>query len=90
METLPNDWIALLALVFVLGLKHGLDADHLVAIDGLTRYNAQMRPLMARWCGFFFSLGHGAIVIVVAFTVGALTGEWQVEFVDEGGGPLVT
>lgn len=78
METLPNDWIALLALVFVLGLKHGLDADHLVAIDGLTRYNAQMRPLMARWCGFFFSLGHGAIVIAVAFTVGALTGEWQV------------
>jgi len=78
METLPNDWIALLALVFILGLKHGLDADHLVAIDGLTRYNAQQHPHMARWCGFLFSLGHGAIVIAVAFSVGALTGEWRV------------
>ena len=25
---LPNDWTALLALVFVFGAKHGLDADH--------------------------------------------------------------
>lgn len=78
METLPHDWIALLALVFILGLKHGLDADHLVAIDGLTRYNAREHPLMARWCGLLFSLGHGAIVIAVAFTVGAVTGKWQV------------
>ena len=30
---LPNDWIALLALVFVFGGKHGLDADHLATIE---------------------------------------------------------
>jgi high-affinity nickel-transport protein len=71
-ETLPNDWMALLALVFTLGLKHGLDADHLVAIDGLTRYNAQARPGIARWCGTLFSLGHGAAVVAVALAVGAV------------------
>ena len=29
--------VSVLALVFVLGLKHGLDPDHLAAIDGFTR-----------------------------------------------------
>ena len=51
--------IALLALVFVLGLRHGLDPDHLVAIDGLTRQNR------SRWTGVFFSLGHGLVVTLV-------------------------
>src|SRR6185369_2632513 len=40
METLPTHWLSLVAVVFMLGLKHGLDADHLAAIDGLTRFNA--------------------------------------------------
>jgi high-affinity nickel-transport protein len=34
MTTLPADWLALAAIVFLLGLKHGLDPDHLAAIDG--------------------------------------------------------
>jgi high-affinity nickel-transport protein len=78
METLPNDWMALLALVFTLGLKHGLDADHLVAIDGLTRFNAAARPGIARWCGSLFSLGHGAVVVAVALAVGAMAQTWEV------------
>jgi nickel/cobalt transporter (NiCoT) family protein len=41
----------LAALVFALGLRHGFDPDHLVAIDGLTRTSK------SRWCGLFFSLG---------------------------------
>ena len=44
---LPNEWIALLALVFVLGAKHGLDADHLATIDGLTRHNLRIAPARA-------------------------------------------
>jgi high-affinity nickel-transport protein len=42
MHDLPTEWSALAALVFLLGLKHGFDADHLAAIDGLTRYNARL------------------------------------------------
>ena len=75
---LPNDWIALLALVLVLGAKHGLDADHLATIDGLTRYNLRCAPARARWCGSLFSLGHGAVVMLIALGVGLVSTKWQV------------
>lgn len=78
METLPNDWLALAALVFVLGLKHGGDADHLATIDGLTRFNAERNPRLARFCGALFSLGHGAVVLAIALAVSTVAGQWQV------------
>jgi high-affinity nickel-transport protein len=77
-ENLPHDWLALATLVFVLGLKHGLDADHLVAIDGLTRFNSRVKPRLARWCGVLFSLGHGAVVVSVALAVGLAAERWMV------------
>jgi high-affinity nickel-transport protein len=73
MENLPHDWLALLALVFVLGLKHGFDPDHLATIDGLTRFNAaNNKPRLSRWSGLLFSLGHGAVVMAVAVLVGVV------------------
>src|SRR6185503_8065671 len=62
--TIHPEMTGLAALVFALGLRHGFDPDHLVAIDGLTRTSK------SRWCGLFFSLGHGAAVAIVAT-------EWQ-------------
>ena len=73
MDATANDWIALTSLVFTLGMRHGLDADHLAAIDGLTRFNANDNPRLARRCGALFSLGHGFVVMTVALVVGALT-----------------
>ncbi len=70
MFSLPADWITLCATVFALGLRHGLDADHLATIDSMTRFNHCARPPLARWCGALFSAGHGAIVILVATTAG--------------------
>lgn len=78
MEPLPTDWLSLLILTFVLGMKHGFDADHLATIDGLTRYNARTRPGLARYCGTLFSLGHGAVVMAIALGVSALAGHWEV------------
>lgn len=78
MASLPNDWLALLGLVFVLGLKHGLDADHLATIDGLTRFNSRRHARLARWCGFLFSLGHGVVVVAIALAVGILATHWAV------------
>ncbi len=78
MENLPHDWLALLMLVFVLGLKHGMDPDHLATVDGLTRFNALAKPRLARWCGFLFSLGHGVVVTGVAVAVGVLAKRWIV------------
>ena len=77
MEALPDNLLALGMLVFVLGLKHGFDADHLATIDGLTRFNSRANPRMARFCGALFSLGHGAVVITVALAVSAFARRWQ-------------
>jgi high-affinity nickel-transport protein len=67
METLHGGIYPLVALAFVLGMKHGMDADHLATIDGLTRFNAAAgRKKLARLCGFLFSLGHGVVVCIVA------------------------
>ncbi|MFN3397237.1 MAG: nickel transporter [Sulfurimicrobium sp.] len=78
MEHLPANLPALLALVFVLGLRHGFDPDHLATIDGLTRFNAAANRRVARWCGVLFSLGHGTIVMIVALSVGLLAHSWAV------------
>ena len=75
--TLPDHWLSLVAVVFLLGLKHGLDADHLAAIGGLTRFNAGRRPLVARWSGLLFSLGHGVVVTTVAIVVATVATEWK-------------
>jgi high-affinity nickel-transport protein len=74
---LPNDFIGLALLILLLGMKHGFDADHLAAIDGLTRYNAALRPRQARACGALFSVGHGLVVVGVALGVSLLSQAWH-------------
>lgn len=73
METLHESVYPLISLAFMLGLKHGMDADHLATIDGLTRFNSSAgRMRLARLCGFLFSLGHGAVVCIVAVAASML------------------
>lgn len=69
---------ALAAVVLLLGMKHGFDADHLAAIDGLTRFNSRHRPALARLAGTLFSSGHGLVVVMVALVVSTLAKSWQV------------
>jgi len=71
MSGMPADGLGLAALVFLLGLRHGFDPDHLVAIDGLTRSNR------SQWNGLFFSLGHGVVVTLVGLVVAIAATEWQ-------------
>jgi len=72
-----GDFLGLALVVVLLGVRHGLDADHLAAIDGMTRYNAQSRPGLARRAGVLFSLGHGVVVVGVALSVSLLASQWQ-------------
>ncbi|MGC2165145.1 MAG: nickel transporter, partial [Gallionella sp.] len=81
METVQASIYPLVALATVLGMKHGMDADHLATIDGLTRFNAAAgHRRLARLCGLLFSLGHGMVVCAVAvatsllFTQGRIPG----------------
>jgi nickel/cobalt transporter (NiCoT) family protein len=49
---------------YVFGLRHGLDADHIAAIDNATRKLMQdgQRPMTV---GFWFSLGHSTVVVAL-------------------------
>jgi high-affinity nickel-transport protein len=64
-------------LAYSLGLRHAIDADHIAAIDNVTRKLMQegKRPVAV---GFFFALGHSTVVVLaslaVALTASALSG----------------
>jgi high-affinity nickel-transport protein len=55
-------------LAYTLGIRHAFDADHIAAIDNTTRklVGEGKRPLGA---GFFFSLGHSSVVLVLALVL---------------------
>lgn len=69
---LHADWMGLLLLAFMLGLRHGMDPDHLATIDGIARANSSTRPRLARWSGLLFSLGHGMTVILATAVISLL------------------
>jgi high-affinity nickel-transport protein len=54
---------------YMFGLRHAFDADHIAAIDDTVRFLLQKgkRPLGV---GFFFSLGHSTVVLVLALAIG--------------------
>jgi high-affinity nickel-transport protein len=56
--------------VFVLGLRHGADPDHIAAIDNLTRNSFDRRPWLSRFCGTLFAAGHSVMVLAIAALVG--------------------
>jgi high-affinity nickel-transport protein len=61
---------ALLAYSF--GLRHAVDADHIAAIDNVTRKLLQegKRPVSV---GFWFSVGHSVVVVLVALAIAVTT-----------------
>ena len=54
-----------LALIFLLGMRHGLEPDHLAAVDGLTLRSLPAHPRWAPWMGALFALGHGFSVLAI-------------------------
>src|SRR5579859_197590 len=58
---------------YILGLRHGFDADHIAAIDNTTRklLNEGKRPLTV---GTWFSLGHSTIVCGMIVALVVITG----------------
>jgi high-affinity nickel-transport protein len=58
--------VAFIGVVAALGMRHGVDPDHLSIIDGLSRFHP------SRWNGIIFALGHGIIVTILAVGFGKL------------------
>ncbi|RFD21345.1 HoxN/HupN/NixA family nickel/cobalt transporter [Komagataeibacter melaceti] len=50
-------------LAWTFGLRHGMDADHIAAIDTVTR-KLMLAGRSPVWVGVFFSLGHSSVVIL--------------------------
>ncbi|QMV18300.1 HoxN/HupN/NixA family nickel/cobalt transporter [Granulicella sp. 5B5] len=80
---------ALLAYSF--GLRHAVDADHIAAIDNVTRKLMQedKQPIGV---GFMFSLGHSTIVVIgsIAIAATALALQHRIESVRTIGGVIGT
>ena len=85
---------ALLGIAFVtygLGLRHAVDADHIAAIDNVTRKLMQsgQRPAAV---GLFFALGHASVVVIISGAVAEAVNllgtirSWQMvgEFISTG------
>ena len=67
------------ALAYSFGLRHAVDADHLAAIDNVTRKLMQegRRPVGV---GLFFSLGHSTIVVALTVAIAVATTTLQGRF----------
>ncbi len=80
---------ALLAYGF--GLRHAVDADHIAAIDNVTRtlMQAGQRPVGV---GLFFSLGHSAIVVAASIAIAATATAFRshLELLHDVGGTIGT
>jgi high-affinity nickel-transport protein len=68
---------ALLAYAF--GLRHAVDADHIAAIDNVTRKLMQSggKPLSV---GLFFALGHSTVVVVASIFIALAVSALQTRF----------
>lgn len=63
-----------LLMMFVLGLRHGFDPDHIAMIDSMVYRSLAERPRGADWIGTLFALGHGLTVTLIAIGLGSLAG----------------
>ena len=84
--------LALLAYSF--GCRHGVDADHIAAIDNVTRRLASTAGRRTMLVGVWFSLGHCTVVVLLcaAVILGARTSSQQFEALEQFGaavGPWV-
>lgn len=66
-------------LAYTFGLRHAFDADHIAAIDNVTRKLMQegKRPVAV---GLFFSLGHSTIVVALSIAIAITTVALQSQF----------
>jgi len=63
MEAVSGFSWALLVASFLLGLRHGIDWDHIAAITDIT--SSQDHPRRALWYSTLYALGHGSVVILL-------------------------
>jgi nickel/cobalt transporter (NiCoT) family protein len=75
------DQASLLVVAYTLGLRHAFDADHIAAIDNVTRrlVESGRKPVTV---GLFFALGHSTIVILATVLIAVLSASVMDKFDD--------
>jgi high-affinity nickel-transport protein len=59
--------VSSLALIGLLGFRHGFDADHIAVVDGMTRVRQLHRSYWtARLVGLQFALGHSTVILIAS------------------------
>jgi high-affinity nickel-transport protein len=67
---LGSTFLAMYLMAYTLGMRHALDADHIAAIDNVSR-SMLSRAEHPTSVGLFFALGHSAVVSIVTLLVAA-------------------
>jgi len=66
-ESLGANLLSSLALVAMLGFRHGFDADHIAVVDGMTRARQLHKSYWtSRLVGAQFALGHSATILLAS------------------------
>ncbi|TWV96239.1 NAD+ synthetase [Chitinophaga pinensis] len=76
MNILQQDLTGFIVLA-VLGLRHGLDPDHITVIDGYTYRLHLHKSIWTRWVGTLFTFGHGIMVTAIALFLCILKNNFQ-------------
>lgn len=76
MNFLQQDLTGFIVLA-VLGLRHGLDPDHITVIDGYTYRLHLHKSIWTRWVGTLFTFGHGIMVTAIALFLCILKNNFQ-------------
>ena len=68
-------------LAYSFGLRHAVDADHIAAIDNVTRkFMQEGKPPSA--IGLFFSLGHSTVVVAASLLIALGAGALDARFIE--------
>ena len=67
---IETSWPWMILVTWTLGLRHGLDLDHIATIDAITR-TVRDNQIFSKTVGLLFSLGHGIVVTLISIIIGA-------------------
>lgn len=67
LDVLGSGLLSSLALIGLMGFRHGFDADHIAVVDGMTRARQLHRSYWtARLVGLQFAVGHSAMILLAS------------------------
>lgn len=69
-----------LIILLVLGLRHGLDPDHIAMIDSFTYRLHENKSRWSKWVGTLFTLGHGLMVTLISLFLSLLKNKFEIPY----------